>query len=253
MANTVAGIHLTGTHAARPAGNAQPDGSLYSCTTHSLVYQSNYAGNSWSTWATLGAAASGSITASGYTQSTARMLGRSTAATGAIEEITVGAGLSLSAGSLTATGSVTPAFVGAKAYHSAAQTLVAATFAAMLMDSEEFDSGTIHDNTTNTSRMVAPSTGKYLLSAYIYFVNIIDQKAVLAQFYKNNATVIRSQPVLHTSTAGSASIGMILTTIASLTAADYVEVRAWRETAGNIGDATNAEQNNNFSFVLLGT
>lgn len=44
---------------------------------------------------------SGSITASGYTQTTARILGRTTAGTGAIQEITVGSGLTLSAGSLT--------------------------------------------------------------------------------------------------------------------------------------------------------
>ena len=51
--------------------------------------------------------ASGSITASGYTQTTARLLGRTTASTGAIEEMTVGTGLTLSAGSLTATGGIT--------------------------------------------------------------------------------------------------------------------------------------------------
>lgn len=44
------------------------------------------------------------VTTSGLTQATARLLGRTTASTGAIEEITVGTGLSLSAGSLTATG-----------------------------------------------------------------------------------------------------------------------------------------------------
>lgn len=55
MTATVAGIHLgLDTHANRPAGNAVPDGSIYSCSTHSLVYKSNYAGNSWATWATLG-------------------------------------------------------------------------------------------------------------------------------------------------------------------------------------------------------
>jgi len=43
----------------------------------------------------------GSITVSGYTQSTARLLGRTTAATGAIQEISVGAGLTMAAGSLT--------------------------------------------------------------------------------------------------------------------------------------------------------
>jgi len=47
---------------------------------------------------------SGSITASGYTQNTARLLGRTSASAGAIEEITVGSGLSLAAGSITATG-----------------------------------------------------------------------------------------------------------------------------------------------------
>jgi hypothetical protein len=49
-------------------------------------------------------AASGSITSSGLTQATARILGRTTASTGAVEEITIGSGLSLSAGELSATG-----------------------------------------------------------------------------------------------------------------------------------------------------
>lgn len=46
----------------------------------------------------------GLLTASGLTMSTARMLGRTTAGTGAVEEITIGSGLSLSAGTLSATG-----------------------------------------------------------------------------------------------------------------------------------------------------
>lgn len=49
-------------------------------------------------------AASGAITASGLTQATARMLGRSTAGTGAVEEISIGSGLTLAAGSLSASG-----------------------------------------------------------------------------------------------------------------------------------------------------
>jgi hypothetical protein len=45
----------------------------------------------------------GAITTSGLTQATARILGRTTASTGAVEEITVGSGLSLSAGELSST------------------------------------------------------------------------------------------------------------------------------------------------------
>jgi hypothetical protein len=55
MVATVAGIHLgLDIHANRPAGNAVPDGSFYSCSTHGLIYKSDFAGNSWATWATLG-------------------------------------------------------------------------------------------------------------------------------------------------------------------------------------------------------
>ena len=62
--------------------------------------------NSSGTVTPVGGTASGSITSSGYTQNTARLLGRTTASAGAIEEITVGTGLSLSAGSLTASGRI---------------------------------------------------------------------------------------------------------------------------------------------------
>lgn len=53
MATTFAD-HLLGpdTHANRPAATAVPSGTLYSCSDHSLVYQSD--GATWSTWATLG-------------------------------------------------------------------------------------------------------------------------------------------------------------------------------------------------------
>jgi hypothetical protein len=46
----------------------------------------------------------GAITTSGLTQSTARLIGRTSSGTGAVEEITIGSGLSLSAGELSATG-----------------------------------------------------------------------------------------------------------------------------------------------------
>lgn len=52
----------------------------------------------------MGAAASGAIGSSNLTMSAARLLGRSTAGTGAPEEITVGSGLTLSGGALTASG-----------------------------------------------------------------------------------------------------------------------------------------------------
>lgn len=58
MTATVAGIHLgLDTHAARPAANTVSDGSLYSCSTHNLIYKSNYLANTWATWGTLSSVA----------------------------------------------------------------------------------------------------------------------------------------------------------------------------------------------------
>lgn len=55
MATTFAN-HLLGpdTHANRPAATAVPQGTLYSCSDHDLIYQSD--GSAWATWATLGSA-----------------------------------------------------------------------------------------------------------------------------------------------------------------------------------------------------
>lgn len=43
---------LDGTHAARPVATAVANGTLYSCSDHGLIYQSD--GAAWATWATLG-------------------------------------------------------------------------------------------------------------------------------------------------------------------------------------------------------
>lgn len=70
-------------------GASDPD---LKCTTQDIVDLAN-----------ADYAAIGAITGSGLTMATGKMLGRSTASTGAIEEITVGSGLSLSTGTLSAT------------------------------------------------------------------------------------------------------------------------------------------------------
>lgn len=57
-------------------------------------------------------AASGAITSSGLTMTTARLLGRTTASTGAVEELTVGGGLTAATGSLAATDAVRSGGVG---------------------------------------------------------------------------------------------------------------------------------------------
>jgi hypothetical protein len=93
-----------------------------------------------------GAAASGSITTSGLTQATARILGRTTATTGAVEEIQIGSGLSLSAGELSATGGsgggeVRSDFVSPYTYTGLADAGTSESTASWTIRRSEFDAG----------------------------------------------------------------------------------------------------------------
>jgi hypothetical protein len=88
----------------------------------------------------------GAITTSGLTQSTARILGRTSSSTGAIEEIQIGSGLSLSAGELSATGGsgggeVRSDFVSPYTYTGLADAGTSESTASWLIRRSEFDAG----------------------------------------------------------------------------------------------------------------
>ncbi len=90
--------YLTIVEATEPAAPSAGQQRIYIDSTTHLLKATNSSG----TDRTIEGVAAGAITTSGLTQATAKMLGRSTASTGAIEEITVGTGLTLSAGTLSA-------------------------------------------------------------------------------------------------------------------------------------------------------
>ena len=60
---TLPGVLLTGDHASRPAANAVATGTVYACSTHDLIYQSD--GSSWSTWSDVSGASGGVLTTQG--------------------------------------------------------------------------------------------------------------------------------------------------------------------------------------------
>jgi len=111
-------------------------------------------------------------TASGLTMSTARLLGRTTASTGAIEEISIGSGLTLSGGVLAATGSGTVAKF-ATSIGNGALTTFTVTHSLGTLDvvvtvydngtGEEVITDVIHatTNTLTVNFAVAPTTNQY--------------------------------------------------------------------------------------------
>ncbi|HYK96130.1 MAG TPA: hypothetical protein VE011_09735 [Candidatus Dormibacteraeota bacterium] len=125
MTATVAGIHLgLDTHANRPAANTVPDGSLYSCSTHNLLYKSNYAGNSWATWGNIAAGAAGTVYVSN--------------------------------GTVPSWG-YTPLH-GARAYNNANLSRNSGDFGTMLtFNTNRYDSDSIHSTSSNTDRLTIPT------------------------------------------------------------------------------------------------
>ena len=79
-------------------GNAVTAGAVYLSTTLNALRV--YNGTSWQTSYAPGGVVAGAITASGLTQATNRLLGRSTAGTGAVEEIATGSAVELVTGTL---------------------------------------------------------------------------------------------------------------------------------------------------------
>lgn len=188
--------------------------------------------------------APGAVTTSGLTQATARLLGRTTASAGAIEEISVGSGLTLSSGSLSAPGN---AFHGVKAYHNTTQSLTANTPTALNLNSEEYDTDTYHDTSTANTRLTVPSDGYYRLTGMIYCGSNV---YVLGLFKKNGTTFLRSSSL----GASNGTSGRIAwSTSVFLSTNDYVELFGFINSNASVGDATNAEQQTMFALELMGT
>jgi hypothetical protein len=116
------------------------------------------------------------------------------------------------------------AFVGAKAYRSAAYSLVDNALTPMPWDAEDYDTNTFHDNTTNPSRFTIPTgyAGKYAIKANIgVSVGSVTYTRFIVLLTKNGS-VIRGGRV--ESNFGTSSFPMLtVTTDVDVAVGDYLE------------------------------
>lgn len=162
----------------------------------------------YATLAQLGAAASGAVISSGLTMSTGKLLGRSTAATGAIEEITVGTGLTLSGGTLNGSPNVQIQPISA----SVATNALTISASSLTLDfrSTTLGSGTVTTVTGTPSNLVVPST------ATLGTINAIQSKLVVLAL--NNAGTIELAVINIAGGNDLTETGVITTTTISATA-----------------------------------
>jgi hypothetical protein len=124
--------------------------------------------------------------------------------------------------------------VGARAYHSVSISVPHNSVTTLSMDSELWDTDTMHDTVTNNSRITAKTKGKYTLSTDITFANnTTGGRAVLMRI--NGSTVIMRQDTL--AIGGIIDMSMNMSTEYELDVNDFVLVQAF-QTSGGALDVT---------------
>lgn len=138
---------------------------------------------------------------------------------------------------------------GARVYNSANISIPDSSFTNLTFNSERFDTGSIHSTSSNTGRLTAPVTGKYLISASLAFVNNATGLRI-AGILLNGTTNLAAQS---TAAFAGTSANFSLTTIYHLTAGDYVEVSVYQTSGGPLNVSASGNFSPEFSMILLGT
>jgi len=129
-------------------------------------------------------------------------------------------------------------FVGASLYKSGNQAITTATTTTITWDAELFDTNTFHDNSTNNSRITIPAgyAGKYLVTSTISWGSSATGYRI-AEIYKNGAT---ANFTWSGAMQGYYVVG--LTTILNLAVSDYLEIKGYQNSGGNLNAAGGAAE-----------
>lgn len=177
---------------------------------------------------------SGSITASGYTQSTARILGRTTAGTGALEEISIGSGLSLSAGTLsnTTVGGRTSIASGSLSGTTLSLTSIPATYAYLVL---QITGMSLTTNTTPTLR-VSTNNGVSYDSTAANYGGLIVNIDVTPTTTNSKISTASLTPAIVLNNADTATITVVIKPYAGGTYAQWTTI--YSDGANNVATVT---------------
>lgn len=111
----------------------------------------------------------------------------------------------------------------------AAQTIATASYVAIAFDSELKDTATMHDNSTNPSRITVPSAGIYLVTGCVEFdLNAMGERVVAI---RRNGTTVASNQNLGT---GDIYDKVSISAIVECTAGQYIELFVWQNSGDNL-------------------
>ena len=121
---------------------------------------------------------------------------------------------------------------GLRVYNNANIGVANDTLTALTFNAEDFDTNNMHDVSTNTSRLVCKTAGRYILTCQVWFAaNGTGYRMARAE--KNGTGEILCQ-VTDNNPSGSLSAILNLVTIVELAVDDYVEFIVYQNSGGNL-------------------
>lgn len=122
--------------------------------------------------------------------------------------------------------------VGARVRHNANQTIADITQTAVAFNTEVFDTGGFHDNTTNNGRLTVPSAGYYLFGFSVTFA-FHATGVRYARFLYNGVTAIGVSAV-NAVTVTNQQTSIQAATLYHMAAGDYMTMDVYQSSGGNL-------------------
>lgn len=130
------------------------------------------------------------------------------------------------------------------------QTIPNTTWTVLDLNSELFDTDSMHDNAVNNSRITINTPGKYLIIARVNFEPDTEGLRYL-DIYLNNTTSIASVSMADFYNANP-PLFMFVSTIYDFSVDDYVQARVYQTSGGNLDIRYVASNQPEFSAVRIG-
>jgi hypothetical protein len=141
-----------------------------------------------------------------------------------------------------------PYNMGARVYHSTAQTIPDNTWTVLAFDSERWDTDSIHDNVTNNSRLTCKTAGKYMIEGQVRFdASTVGDRALKITLNGTDVIVLQQLPP----TPSGGWVNQVLT-IYNLNVNDYVEFLVLQSSGGNLDVTVNALWSPEFMMQRIG-
>jgi len=137
----------------------------------------------------------------------------------------------------------------ARAYNSGNFSLTSGTAAVITLDSERWDTDTIHSTSSNTSRLTATTAGHYAISGSAEFAASGAEGRRYLEILLNGATVLAVQDCLTKPNDPADTIRCSVSTTYTLSATDYVELRAFQNAASTLNVLAASNYSPEFSMV----